>query len=353
MKYFHLTLIFFLIGLSAVAQKAHQLTTLSDDMRETSGLLYVKGAFYTFNDSGGEPELYQIDTVSGDVSKTIVVKDAENEDWEAITADDEFIYIGDIGNNKGKRKDLVIYKCPIEGLKEGKLLAKPIWISYRDQESFDQKKHHHEYDAEALFVRDDKLYLVSKNWVKDESKIYEVPKEPGSYVLKKEATIPVFGKVTDAFYDVQQKGLFLIGYGAFPFITYLKGFDGTGAQVEISLPINSPNGFQTEGITFVNNTIFYTSEEVQVFKAELARFFLSDFEELVNVEVKGSRFKLKSDVSIESIVVSTADGKLLYEEEGVNKKSKTLSIKESDAKGVIYLIVAFESGALYRQRISF
>lgn len=333
-------------------QQAHQITTLDTEIRETSGLLFIDGDFYTFNDSGGDPELYEIDTVSGSVKRTIKVDGAENKDWEAITTDGQFIYIGDIGNNLGNRKDLVIYKCPIEGLNSGVLQSSEIEISYEDQDDFKHEAHKHEYDAEGLFIRGEKLYLISKNWEKDESKIYEVPMEPGEYELDHDDKIDVFGKVTDAYYSKELNGLFLIGYGEFPFITYLKGFTGKKSKEEITLPINSPNGFQTEGITVVDGKIFYTSEQVQIYDAEMSRFFLSDFDKLVEVRIKGSRIKLKASQKIRTIKIESKKGKKLIKIDDLNKSCKSIPVRALDGKEKVYLKVVLESGAEFKRTIT-
>lgn len=349
---FQIFLIYLFLSIGLFSQKAYQITTLSKSIGETSGLLFIDGSFYTFNDSGGESELYQIDTITGEVSKTIKVEGAKNKDWEAITSDGEFIYIGDIGNNWGNRKDLVIYKCPVEGLYNGVLSASKIYISYEDQESFKHKPHQHEYDGEALFVRGNKLYLVSKNWTKDESKIYEVPKSPGTYELEYEEVISVKGKVTDAFYSDEYESLFLIGYGEFTFITLLKGFDGKKASLEVTLPTNSPNALQTEAVVVVGNKVFYTSEEVEIFSAELARFFLKDFNQLVEINVKGTKIKVNAVDKIEKITVEKKKGKNLLQIEGVNSKSKSISTRSFEGEKSIYIKVKLENGAVFRQQVS-
>ncbi|WP_258543570.1 SdiA-regulated domain-containing protein [Parvicella tangerina] len=349
-KLLSILLCFFLF--SCNAQQAHQLTTLSEEVKETSGLLIWEGAFYTFNDSGGEPELYQLDTLSGEVLRTLPVKGAKNKDWEAITTDGKYIYIGDIGNNMGGRKDLVIYKCPIEGLKSGALNAEEIEISYEDQDDFKHKGHDHEFDGEGLFVRNDKLYLISKNWEKDESKIYEVPTKPGEYELEEEEKIDVFGKVTDAFFSEKHNSLFLIGYGKFPFITYLKDFDGNHASLEVTLPVTSPNGFQTEGISVSGGRIYYTSEQVDIFEAELARYFVSDFAQLIKVYLKGSTIKVSAQVKMKEIIIEKKKGKNLLELEDLNARSKSIPVWSFDDEDEVYVKIKLENGAECRQRIS-
>lgn len=344
--------IFIIIALSAAGQQAVQITELSSVVQETSGLLFFDDRFYTFNDSGGDAALYEIDTVSGEVKNTIEVENAQNQDWEAITSDGVFIYIGDIGNNHGNRKDLVIYKCAIEGLNKGRLQAEAIHISYKDQEDFTHEAHAHEYDAEGLFVRNGKLFLVSKNWTKNQSKIYEVPVIPGDYILERVAKVDVSGKVTDAFFDNQLRSLFLIGYGDYPFITYLKNFNGKDAEREITLPVNSPNGIQTEGIIVERGKVFYTSEKVQVFEAELSRFFLSDFEDLVKVKVKANSIKLKAAVNMNAIKIESKKGKNLYKISDFEKKCIRIPLRGIDPAKEIYLKVKLAGGAQFKMKIN-
>lgn len=352
MKYLIWT-IFSLLVSNYFAQKAHQICLLSDEVNETSGLLYISNHFYTFNDSGGEAAIYEIDTVSGSVLRKIEVKGAANIDWEAITADSEFIYIGDIGNNYGNRKDLVIYKCPIDGLTTGVLIAEKIQISYEDQTDFKHEAHKHEYDAESLFIKDGDLFLISKNWVKNKSKIYLVPKEPGKYSLEVITKIDVFGKVTDAYYDDDNSALALIGYGDFPFISLYMNLNGFECTQEITIPINSPNGLQTEGISIVDGIVFYSSEQVKMFSAELARYQYSEIQNLAIISNKKDRIRIKSSEKIDVLKIETTKGKDLFEQKDFGKKSIKIPVRSLNTKKeVVWVSLRFENGASIRQKIT-
>ena len=78
---------------------------MSDLVIETSGLLRVNDQLWTHNDSGNDPILYRIDPLDGSVLQMLAIN-VPNIDWEDITTDGEFIYIGDVGNNSGDRTDL-------------------------------------------------------------------------------------------------------------------------------------------------------------------------------------------------------------------------------------------------------
>jgi putative lipase involved disintegration of autophagic bodies len=83
---------------------------LPSEIKETSGLLLIDGKIITHNDRGDAANLYEIDSLSGNLLRTIRITNATNEDWEDLAEDENHIYIGDFGNNDGNRTNLRIYK---------------------------------------------------------------------------------------------------------------------------------------------------------------------------------------------------------------------------------------------------
>ena len=86
-------------------------------INETSGLEILNDVFVTHNDSGGEPSLYFFN-LSGEIINSIMLEkenfwEIYNNDWEDITADEDYIYIADTGNNFGTRDNLNILKLKI------------------------------------------------------------------------------------------------------------------------------------------------------------------------------------------------------------------------------------------------
>ena len=79
-------------------------------LNESSGAIFFNDKLIIHNDSGNENKLYELDTNSRVITRTVTVTNATNVDWEDITQDNTSIYIGDIGNNNGDRNDLKIYK---------------------------------------------------------------------------------------------------------------------------------------------------------------------------------------------------------------------------------------------------
>jgi hypothetical protein len=83
---------------------------------ESSGVAASRaqpGVLWTFNDSGNDPILFATDTLGRDRG-AFRVTGAINEDWEAIALGPcgarQCLFIGDIGDNENRRRDVVIYR---------------------------------------------------------------------------------------------------------------------------------------------------------------------------------------------------------------------------------------------------
>ena len=86
---------------------------LAETLYETSGLYCPSDkSFFTINDSGNAPLIYELD-INGEIVEEHKIE-SRNIDWEAISGDDEYFYIGDIGNNNGKRKHVNIIQVSKE-----------------------------------------------------------------------------------------------------------------------------------------------------------------------------------------------------------------------------------------------
>jgi hypothetical protein len=111
-------------------------------IEETSGMAVSRknpSWIYVHNDSGGEPEVYILDTL-GTYLATLQIEGVENRDWEDLAMGpgpldgENYLYIGDIGDNFGKEKELIIYRIQEPDQLERKMTAKPeiIKLKYPD-----------------------------------------------------------------------------------------------------------------------------------------------------------------------------------------------------------------------------
>lgn len=188
-------------------------TTLSQSVDETSGLINLNGEIWTLNDSGGLPELYRISTNDGNVIRTVVVVNATNTDWEDIANDENYVYIGDIGNNYGDRTDLKIYRVSRADISIYDYVnAEIINYSYSDQTSWEPNHNNNDFDCEALVSFQDKLYLFSKNWVNHQTRSYELSNQPGTHIAEYQATFNANCLITGSEIIPSSNVLVLIGY---------------------------------------------------------------------------------------------------------------------------------------------
>jgi hypothetical protein len=133
-------------------------------IKEISGLVFINDSVLVgHNDGGNSPKLFFL-SLSGKILHEVKIDNAKNEDWEDITFDGEdFLYIGDIGNNLNKRKDLCIYKVSLkEAINSEKVNAEVLLFNYPNQTSFPPNDADLHYDAEALCFYKDSLYIFTK-----------------------------------------------------------------------------------------------------------------------------------------------------------------------------------------------
>jgi hypothetical protein len=240
--------------------------TLPDQLIETSGLIYFNHLIWSFNDSGGEPELYALSEKDNKVVKRVTLWNGFNYDWEDITQDSSYIYIGDIGNNFGNRGKLCIYRIHKNGLyKKGNQAVKASQITftypdYKPGSIFKMKKS--SFDCEAMIYKNDSIYLFSKDWNTNHTTVYSLPAVPGDYIAHKICSFNVNGLVTAADYDGRQ--LILLGYKDYKaFLWIFKNISDLNLNKQKSkrIELTEFGGAQTEGIAIKGAETFYISCE--------------------------------------------------------------------------------------------
>ena len=240
---------------------------LENSIKESSGLIKLDNQLWTHNDSGDGAKLYQIDENSGSILKTVTIKNAVNKDWEDITYDDTHVYIGDFGNNRGNRKDLKIYKISRDDLKtQNDINAEVINFSYNDQHDFSRKSDkNNNYDCEAMIVKNDKLYLFSKNWGDQQTRLYELDTTTGRHIARYKNSFNIKGLVTGASFNKEFNILLLSSYSkllntsiwSFSNINNSDFFKGEAKKLTLTNSIQA----QIEGITFIDDHKAYLSSE--------------------------------------------------------------------------------------------
>ena len=247
-------------------------SNLPNTVRETSGLALAGPFLWTHNDSGGLPMLYALDTTSGILRRECQIGLATAIDWEDISRGDQYMYIGDIGNNAGTRRDLRFYRIPLEPLLDDttpSVEASAIDYYYEDQMDFSPRNNNHNYDAEAFFYQADTLHLFSKNWVDLGTRYYTIPAKPGEQVAELKDSFWVDGLITGA--AVSDGGVIVLcgykpaGFGLYTCFAWLlwdyppqKPFGGNKRRLELGTPLTLA---QLEAIEISSDLKGWTSGE--------------------------------------------------------------------------------------------
>jgi hypothetical protein len=239
--------------------------TLGSSLTETSGLIKWDDHIWTHNDNN-DLNLYSLDTLNGNVIQTYALNGVVNNDWEEISQDSNYVYVGDFGNNSnGNRTNLKILRIEKNSLLLNTPVIDTINFSYSNQVDFTPAgSNNTDFDCEAFIVSSDSIFLFTKQWVSNSTSVYSLSKTPGTYVANLRSTLNAQGLVTGATYQESKRLIVLCGYSSLlqPFIYLLYDFQGTDffngnkRKISISLPFH-----QVEGIATTNGLKYYISNE--------------------------------------------------------------------------------------------
>lgn len=244
-------------------------TKLGNSIIETSGLIAFDNLLWTHNDDT-DTNIYGLDTL-GNIKKKIKLEKVINLDWEEISQDNDYIYVGDFGNNyQGNRTDLHILRIEKESFLLNKPIIDTIAFSYSNQIDFSaQKSNTTDFDCEAFIVSKDSIYLFTKQWTSAKTSIYSLPKQAGNHIAQFKETLDTKALVTGATYLEDKKRIALCGYSkmgkTFIYLLYdFKNHDflsGNKRKLKLKLPFH-----QIEGITTKDGNLFYLSNELFIKK---------------------------------------------------------------------------------------
>ncbi|WP_264534714.1 T9SS C-terminal target domain-containing protein [Flavobacterium sp. N1736] len=242
---------------------------LSDSVKETSGLIAFDHLLWTHNDDH-DKTIYGLDSL-GKIQKKIILDKVINHDWEEISQDSSYLYIGDFGNNyTGNRTDLNILKIEKKSFLNGNPIIEKISFSYADQTDFTaQKGNTTNFDCEAFIVSKDSVYLFTKQWKSSKTSIYALPNKSGNHIAQFKQTLDTKALVTGATYLESKKLIVLCGYSktgkSFLYVLYdFKNNDflsGNKRRINLSLPFH-----QIEGISSEDGLHYYLTNESLVRK---------------------------------------------------------------------------------------
>ena len=233
-------------------------------LKETSSLVQSDSLLWTSNDNT-ETVLYGM-TTKGVIRNKIQLKNTTNTDWEEISQDSDYFYIGDFGNNlTGNRKDLHILRIEKKLLTAANPKIDTLSFSYSNQKDFKANEANEtNFDCEAFIVSGENIYLFTKQWKDEKTSVYVIPKVPGKHVAQLKESYDVDGLITSATFLPEKKLLVLAGYSRFlsPFMYLFYDYNGSSffsgnkRKISIALPLH-----QMEGITTKDGLHYYLTNE--------------------------------------------------------------------------------------------
>jgi hypothetical protein len=236
---------------------------------ESSGLAASRthaGVLWTHNDSGNGPFLFAI-TRDGKLLGEYPVAVVRNTDWEAIAADDEGnLYIGDVGNNEGRRDRIAVYRVaePDPSSLRGTTRGQPVRVSATWRLRYADKP----FDIESLFVHRGRGYVISKQLTGKKAGVYAFdlasPPPADGAILQHVCDLPVRSPVTDAAISADGERLAVLTVTG-PNLFKIGGDVAKAAESEpASFTYFDFKDMNMEGICFVPEGLLATTEEGQI-----------------------------------------------------------------------------------------
>lgn len=239
--------------------------SLTEILKETSGLIHWNNRLWTHNDDT-DTNLYALDTINGKILETYNLPNVTNTDWEEISQDKNYLYIGDFGNNaSGNRRDLHILRIEKKTLLAKNPVIDKIEFQYSNQTNFARQfANKTNFDCEAFVVTQDSIYLFTKEWKTKQTTIYSLPKMPGKYIAQQKEAYNIKGLVTGATYLNSKNILALCGYTrkGKPFVNLFYDFkennffEGNKRKIKLKTRF-----LQIEGISTNDGLHYYITNE--------------------------------------------------------------------------------------------
>lgn len=240
-------------------------TQLPTQMKGTSGLIWMNNKLWTQNNFN-DINLYSFDPAQAGGFQSMQASGAVNIDWEEMTQDEEYVYIGDFGNNvNGNRTNLQILRIKKNSMMQSSLIIDTIKFSYATQTNFNTTgANKTNFDCEAFIVSKDSIYLFTKEWLTNKTSIYRLPKTSGTYSAMFISSFDVQGLITGATFLETRRLLVLCGYSSTlqPFVYLLydypgyRFFEGNKRKIGLNLPFH-----QVEAITTQDGMNYHITNE--------------------------------------------------------------------------------------------
>lgn len=243
--------------------------SLPKKLKEVSGIVLSqdKKTIWAIEDQGNKNVVYGLDN-SGKLMSDVLVKNAENNDWEDITADSQGnIYLGDFGNNDNSRQNLAILKLDLKDVSQKTTnVIQTTNFHYEGQTEFPPKKSNWLYDCEAFVEMDGNFYLFTKNRSKGFDGtflVFQIPNKEGDFEAKLIGKLKLQGgysdaAITSATINSTKDKIVLLSHKNIHVLSGFSANDFKDAKIQkISLHHNS----QKEAVVFLDDKTLLIADE--------------------------------------------------------------------------------------------
>jgi len=273
------------MGLALLASRSEQewrpCAHLGKELKECSGIVASRqfpGVLWAHNDSGDLPRLFALER-SGRILREVHVLGARNVDWEDLTIDDAGrLYIGDFGNNKNERRDLVVYvirepdpRAPGPEIQSVPALQQ-IPFSFPEQKAFPDPEHL-DFDCEALFWDHGRLYVLTKHRSDTRTVLYRLPAAGEPPLAQALGTAEIGSQVTAAALFPDGRRLLVLSYQYIHVFYRAPGTENFLGALEHRVVIE---GRQCEGLCFFDDEVLFANEQREMYCLGLEQVLQAD-----------------------------------------------------------------------------
>ncbi len=282
-----LALLIFYSGLNVSAQSSDIKTKKLEAYKridqpardEVSGIVKsrkYKDTYWVHGDSGTKDHIYAINS-KGEIKSGkkkydgAEIKGAKNEDWEDIAlGEDGTLILADFGNNCHCRDDLkiLIIEEPKPDDEEAEVLAE-YKIKYPEREGILSLFIADNYNAEAVFMKAGKIYIITKNESGGEAKLFRLddPSEDQVNIPTEVTTFKFRGQVTAADISQDEKRLAVLTYRSIWLFDLEEGMTFFEGKKYLQ-PIRGVE--QVESIAFSNDDLIIAEENGDLYRIKWA-----------------------------------------------------------------------------------
>lgn len=241
-------------------------------VKECSGMvqsLRYSGIFWALGDGGSGAAIVPV-TADGKLAPgwtgPVAVTGCKNFDWEDLALDDRGnLIIADVGNNSGRRKQLMLHFTPEPrpGVRSV-VPTRSLRVHYADQ-----KEASPDYDCEAVFSAGGRIYLLTKHRSDNRTRLYRLEGDSTgrSNPLRLVDSFDIGGMVTAADVSPSGKMVAVLTYTALWVFEYDRA---SGSIFRKSIRKTPIFAWQAEAVAWDgNDSLVVGNEQGQLFRVPL------------------------------------------------------------------------------------